>query len=84
MATSATSTLAALELHSQTSCTLRDINPHAQSGSIHTVRYVTQDDLIADIEEHVVGPACKLSIGIVQSDTQRVFTVLNLAVILIC
>ena len=70
-----------LGLECQTCCALGDIQPHAQSGSILAVGNVTQDDGLANIEQHIVGPACKCGVRVVSTPCQRIVAVLDLAAV---
>ena len=68
------------QLHSQTGGTLRNIDPGAEGGGILAVCHVTQNGRLTGVEEHIVGPAGKLGIGIVQGHAQGAVAVLHLAV----
>ena len=59
-------------------CVLGNVQPHTQSGRLLTVGHVTKNDCLTGVEQHVIGPACKSSIGIVQSPSQSVVTVSDL------
>ena len=61
---------------------LGNVQPHTQGGCLHSVGHVTEhDDLVADVEQDVIRPARKGSIGIIQSPSQGVVTVANLTAV---
>ena len=56
-------------------CFLGNIDPHAESSSLKSVCNVTENDGFANVEENVVRPACKSSIGIVKFPCKRIVAV---------
>ena len=58
-----------------------NVQPHTQGGCLLTVGNVPEDDGIAGIEQHIVGPAGEGRIGIVQSPGQGVAAVSHLTAI---
>ena len=67
--------LVALHLHSKTSSTFGDINPHTEGSCILAVCYVTKNNHVTGIEEHIVRPTCKLSSCIVKCYTKSVLAI---------
>ena len=65
----------ALKLHSQTCGTLGNVDPHAESGGVLTIGYIAENDGITNVEEHIVRPARKLRVGIIQGYAQRILAV---------
>ena len=71
------------QLHSHTRSALGDVDPHTEGGCVLAVGHVTQNTglCIRDgMEEHIIRPAGKLGIGVIQRNTQSVVTVLHLAI----
>ena len=62
-------------------CILGNVDPHTQGSCLHSVGHVTKNDGLAHVEQDVVGPACKSSIGIVQSPSQCIVTVSDLTAV---
>ena len=63
-------------------CILGDVQPHAQAGGLHAVGHITQDDGLTGVEQNIIRPACKGSIGVVQSPGQGILTITNLTTLL--
>ena len=63
-------------------CILGNIEPHTKSSCLHSVSNVTKNDnLVRNIKENIVRPACKSSIGIVKSPCKCIVTISNFATI---
>ena len=57
-------------------CILGNVEPHTESCSLHTVSNVTKNDnLVRNIKENIVRPACKSSIGIVKTPCKSIVAV---------
>ena len=67
-----------LGLEGQTGSILRDVQPHTQLGCILAVGHVTQNDLLTNVEQNIIGPACEAGISIVKAPCQRILAVLDL------
>ena len=52
-----------------------NVEPHAESCSLHTVCNVTENDSVTGIKEYVIRPACKRSVGIIKSPCKCIITV---------
>ena len=70
-----------LRLECKTRCTNRNIHPHTESSSLHAVSNIAQNDGVTSIEEHVIRPAGKGSVGVIQSPCQCIAAVSDLATI---
>ena len=56
-------------------CILGNVKPHTESGRLHAVGNVAENDSLTHVKEYVIRPACKSSIGIVKSPGKSVVTV---------
>ena len=73
-----------LERHAGSTCLERffgNVQPHAEGGGLQAVGNVTQDDGVAGVEQHVVGPAGESGVGVVQSPCQSIAAVSDLAAV---
>ena len=73
-----------LERHAGSTCLERffgNVQPHTQGGGLQAVGNVTQDDGVAGVEQHVVGPAGESGVGVVQSPCQSIAAVSDLTAV---
>ena len=63
-------------------CIFGNVEPHAEGSSLHAVCYITENNyFIIGVEENIVSPACKISIGVIKSPCKSIVTVSYLTTI---
>ena len=70
-----------LRLEGQTGSTFGDIQPHTQSGCVLSICHIAQNNGLAHVEEDIIGPISKSSIGIIQAPGQSVVATLHLTTV---